>query len=150
MTLPWTVSELLPHSGPMLLIGEPITSGDTWAEASVRIGEDSQFYQSGRGVPSWVGVEYMAQTIALYAGISARRNGQHVKIGFLLGTRRYEVQTEYFCLGTLLRIRADRVWQDAQMAVFECHIDDGDRLAEAQLNVFQPDDTRAFLEEQRA
>lgn len=149
MTLPWSVSELLPHSGPMVLIGEPVASGDNWAEAGVRIGEDSQFYRPGHGVPSWVGVEYMAQTIALYAGISAKKNGQDVKIGLLLGTRRYEVKTDYFHLGNLLRTRADIVWQDAQMAVFECHIDDGERLAEAQLNVFQPNDLAAFMKEQK-
>ncbi len=146
MTLRWSVPDLLPHSGSMVLIGEPAASGDGWAEATVRIGEDSLFYRPGRGVPSWVGAEYMAQTIALYAGINARQAGKNVKIGLLLGSRRYDVKTEYFQLGSHLRIHVDEVWKDSQMAVFDCHIEDRVRLAEAQLNVFQPVDTATFLE----
>ena len=73
MTPRWPVPSLLPHGGAMVLIGEPAAYGDGWAEAAVRIGEDSLFYKAGHGVPSWVGVEYMAQTTALYLGIGAVR-----------------------------------------------------------------------------
>lgn len=146
MTLQWPVSSLLPHGGSMVLIGEPANSGDSWAEAAVRIGEDSLFYRPGQGVPSWVGAEYMAQTIALYAGIGARQAGDDIRIGLFIGCRRYEVKTEYFRLGSHLRIHVDEVWQDNQMAVFDCSIDDRERLATAQLNVFSPIDMASFLE----
>ena len=55
MTPRWPVPSLLPHGGAMVLIGEPAAYGDGWAEAAVRIGEDSLFYKAGHGVPSWVG-----------------------------------------------------------------------------------------------
>ena len=146
MTLKWPVPSLLPQSGPMVLIEEPAASGDGWAEASVRIAENSVFYRPGRGVPSWVGAEYMAQTVALYAGISARQAGTDIRIGLLLGSRRYEVETEFFQLGSLLRVHVQEVWNDSQMAVFDCYLEDQERLAEAQLNVFQPIDTADFLD----
>ncbi len=140
---------MLPHSGSMVLISEPAASGDGWAEAAVRIGEDSLFYRLGRGVPSWVGAEYMAQTIALYTGIRARRAGNNIKIGLLLGCRRYEAETEYFRLGTQLRIHVDEIWQDSQMAVFECFIEYREQLARARLNVFSPVDVVSYLEGER-
>ncbi|NKB58322.1 MAG: hypothetical protein GKS00_18505 [Alphaproteobacteria bacterium] len=146
MPLPWPVDSLLPHSGAMVLIGEPAASGEGWSEATVRVAEDSLFYRPGKGVPSWVGAEYMAQTIALYAGIGARQAGRDIQIGLLLGSRRYNVRTEYFQLGSHLRIHVSEVWQDSQMAVFDCTIEDRERLAEAQLNVFRPADTATFLE----
>lgn len=148
MTLQWPVPSLLPHDGGMVLIAEPAAFGDNWAEASVRIGEDSLYYRSGQGVPSWVGAEYMAQTIALYAGIGARRAGEDIKIGLLIGCRRYEADTVIFSLGSLLSIHVDEVWQDNQMAVFDCVIKNGVEIARAQLNVFSPTDKVSFLESQ--
>jgi predicted hotdog family 3-hydroxylacyl-ACP dehydratase len=150
MTVEWPLPSLLPHSGTMVLIGDPVESGDGWAESSVRIGEDSMFFKSGSGVPSWVGAEYMAQTIALYAGIGARKAGDEIKIGLLIGSRRYNTMTPYFTLGQSLRIRVSEIWEDEQMAVFDCRIDAEARLVEAQLNVFRPVDPERFLTESRA
>lgn len=115
----------------------------------MRIGEDSVFYKPGNGVPSWAGAEYMAQTIALFAGVRARKSNTEIKIGLFVGSRRYEAMKEYFSLGQLLRIRVDQVWEDEQMAVFDCSIDGNQRLAEAQLNVFRPVDPQRFIQESR-
>ena len=58
--LPWSVEELLPHSGLMMLLDDAIAAGEGWVEAGVRIGEDSLLYESGLGVPAWAGIEFMA------------------------------------------------------------------------------------------
>lgn len=145
MTLNWPVPSLLPHSGAMVLIDEPAASGEGWAEAAVRVAEDCVFYKPGHGIPTWVGAEYMAQTIALYAGITARQADKDIQIGLFLGSRRYEAKTAYFRLGSLLRIHVDEVWLDDQMAVFDCYIEARERIVEAQLNVFRPTDSAAFL-----
>jgi len=147
----WPLEELLPHSGPMILIDEALEAGEGWATAAARVGEDSVFYQAGLGVPAWVGIEYMAQTIALYAGICAKQAGTDIRIGFLLGTRRYQTQTSYFPLGSLLRISVQEEWQDGNMAVFACRIychEDERLLVEARVNVFRPEDPIAFMREQ--
>jgi predicted hotdog family 3-hydroxylacyl-ACP dehydratase len=130
----------------MVLIDDAIDAGDGWVRAGVRIAEDSLFYQSGKGVPSWAGIEYMAQTIALFSGVQAKRAGQDVRVGFLLGTRKYQATKDYFRLGSYLEIRAQEEWNDGQMAIFDCRIDDEDCLATARLNVFQPRDLAAYLE----
>ena len=93
----------------------------------------------------------MAQTTALYAGICAKQAGADIRIAFLLGTRRYRTVTNYFRLGSLLRISVHEEWQDGNMAVFDCQIcyhEGGRQLAEARLNVFRPEDPTAFLREQ--
>ncbi len=150
MTPRWPVPSLLPHGGAMVLIGEPAAYGDGWAEAAVRIGEDSLFYKAGHGVPSWVGVEYMAQTTALYLGIGARRAGRDIRIGLLIGCRQYEVEAAYFRLGSLLSIRVDETWQDGRMAVFECSIAHRGPLAKGRLNVFSPADMASVLAAERS
>ncbi len=143
--LPWSVSELLPHSGEMIVIDDVLAVGADWVESGVRIGEDSLLYEPGAGVPVWTGIEYMAQTVAMYAGIEAKRSGSDIKIGLLLGTRRFEAMTEYFVLGDYLRIHARQEWCNDQMAVFDCNIESESRLATARINVYQPQDIASVL-----
>ena len=144
-TLPWSAEEFLPHSGRMVLIDDAIAAGDGWVEAGVRIGEDSLLYESGLGVPTWAGIEYMAQTVAMYSGIQRKQAGEPVKIGFLLGTRRYLAMTDYFLLGDYIRIHAREEWQDGQMAVFDCRIENPACLATARINVYQPQDVSTVI-----
>ena len=145
MSLPWPVEELLPHSGPMVLIDDAIDAGDGWVLAGVRIGEDSLFYEPGAGMPAWIGIEYMAQTVAIYSGIQAKRAGEDVRVGLLLGTRKYQATTDYFRLGSYLKVYAHEEWNDGQMAIFDCRIEDEVCLASARLNVFQPRDLADYL-----
>jgi predicted hotdog family 3-hydroxylacyl-ACP dehydratase len=144
--VPWSVAELLPHSGPMVLLDDVVGAGSGWVAAGVRIAEDSLFHEPGLGMPCWLGLEYMAQTIALYSGLAAKRAGQRVRVGLLLGSRRYEAMVPYFPLGSYLRIDAREEWHDGQMGVFDCTIEeDGRPLARARLNVFLPPDLKALL-----
>lgn len=146
-----SLESLVPHSRSMVLIDEPYDAGDNWANASVRISEDCMFYKPGFGVPTWVGVEYMAQTIALYAGIRATQRGKPITVGFLLGTTRYSAELDFFRLGSALRVTANESWRDNQMAVHDCTIEDqrGATIAVAELKVFKPKDPIAFFQEHK-
>lgn len=148
--VPWSVPNLLPHGGEMILIDSVIDAGDDWAKTSVQIAEDCMFFRPGLGVPAWVGSEYMAQTISLCAGLEAKKLGEDIRIGLFLGTRRYSASVEYFRLGMNLTVFVNEVWRDKEMAVFECEIECGETLASARLNVFQPRDPAAFLAGQSA
>lgn len=143
--LEWSVEEVLPHSRRMVLLDSIVDVGDSWAASSLRIGEDSMFFEAGLGVPGWVGIEYMAQTIALIFGIQSKRAGGDIRVGMLLGTRRYESSVDHFPLGSDLRIHVSEEWQDGTMAVFDCRIENAvrKRLATARVNVYRSDMTLA-------
>lgn len=79
----------------------------------------------------------MAQTVGLYAGLQAKRAGEPIKLGFLLGTRRFETNVPEFRIGSILTVRAEKVMQDEHLAVFDCRITGGQVIASAVLNVYQ-------------
>ena len=137
MGLP-NIRDLLPHSGPMVLLDQVVAADDESLCAAVRVREDSLFYADG-AVGGWVGLEYMAQAIGAFAGFQARLHGEPVRIGYLLGTRHYECKQPSFALGSLLKIYVKRVFQsDEGLASFDCQIEDEKgRIASANVTVFQ-------------
>lgn len=145
MTLP-DVRSLVPHAGPMVLLDRVISADAENLCAEVHIRADSLFCDTD-GVGAWVGIEYMAQAIAAYAGYAAQLRGEAVKIGFLLGSRRYECSRPRFALGSLLLVHVQRVLQHENgLGSFECRISDGgEQLATATVTVFQPANADDFL-----
>jgi predicted hotdog family 3-hydroxylacyl-ACP dehydratase len=89
-------------------------------------------------VPAYAGIEYMAQAIAAYAGIQAQLAGEPIKIGFLLGTRRYTSNVSSFAVGTHLTIHIKNIMQDEKLGVFDCKIIATDIEVTANLTVYQP------------
>jgi predicted hotdog family 3-hydroxylacyl-ACP dehydratase len=131
--------DLLPHGcGAMLL--DRVTA--KYAESivvAVSIGANASFLIPGHGVPAHVGLEYMAQACGAYAGLEARAHGEPVRVGYLLGTRRYQASVPWFAEGETLDVAAHLVLLAAPMAVFDCRIAArGETLATAQLTVYQP------------
>jgi len=137
----WPIAELLPHARPMLLLDEALSYDAEGAVAAVTIRPDHPF-AGPDGVPAHVGIEFMAQTCGVWAGAEARREGGAVRLGFLLGTRRYRAARPFFRFGERLEITARLVFRDQGMGVFDCRIGGagGEMLAEAQLSVYQPED----------
>ena len=144
----WPLHMLAPHTRTMLLLDRATQAGETWAEAEVRIAEDSLFYEVGRGVPAWVGIEYMAQTVAMFDGLRRRRQGKPVSIGLLIGTRRYTVNSDWFSLGKLLAIRVEQELLDGNAGVFHCRVQGCAVVVEYRLNVYVPADPKTFFEDQ--
>ncbi|MGQ0586898.1 MAG: ApeP family dehydratase [Gammaproteobacteria bacterium] len=141
-------AEVLPHRGAMLLLDSIRDYGDDWLVAEVRVRKDSNF-GTPDGVPSWVGIEYMAQAVSAWSGIGQVQNGGKPGIGLLLGSRRYQARRPLFAVGSHLRVRARLVWRDTDdLAAFDCAIEeDGEAVAHAQLKVYRPRDLDAVLKE---
>lgn len=150
MSLP-DIRSLVPHTGTMVLLDRLIAVGDESLCAEVVITPDTLFSDE-RGVGAWIGVEYMAQTVAAFAGYEALSRGASVKVGFLLGSRRYECSHPQFVQGSRLHIHVQRALQGENgLGAFSCHIDDADEpstppLATATITVFQPDNVDEFLQ----
>jgi predicted hotdog family 3-hydroxylacyl-ACP dehydratase len=53
--------------------------------------DSAYFDRQLNGVPNYVGIEYMAQSIAALAGVEARLDHEGIRVGFLLGTRKLQM-----------------------------------------------------------
>lgn len=138
----YTIESVVPHAKPMSLLEAIVDYGDEWLQATARIEADNLFLV-GQQVPAWVGIEYMAQTVAAWAGVHARIRGEAVQVGFLVGTRKYHASGAGFPLGCCLQITARRVQAgDNGLGIFDCSlkgIDEQGQTVEARasLNVYQ-------------
>jgi len=143
------IKTLVPHSGTMSLLDRLLAVDAETLSARVEIGPDTMFCRGGE-VGAWVGVEYMAQAVAAHAGHSAHLRGEPVRVGFLLGTRKYVCGLAAFPVGSVLTIHVHRALQsDHGLGAFECRIEDardGSELATATITVFQPDNVEEFLQ----
>ncbi|OMH31679.1 hotdog family protein [Motiliproteus sp. MSK22-1] len=143
----FSVEELVPHSGKMSLLDTIVEYGEDWLHAEVQITTDSMFVDE-RGVPAWIGLEYLAQAIGAFSGSKERLSGDQPKLGFLLGTRKYRCTTDYFPIGQTLSIKVRRELQgDNGLSAFSCLLQGEGIEASANLNVFQPDDADQFLQD---
>lgn len=142
----YSIEELVPHKGPMCLLDRVIDAGDEHlvAEVTVRSGG---LFDDGQGVGAWVGIEYMAQAVAAWAGWRAQVRGGLPKIGLLLGTRNYTSAVPRFTSGMCLTVAIRREFlADNGLGQFNCTISSGDQeLVKVALNVFEPDDPTEFL-----
>ncbi|HMN44774.1 MAG TPA: hypothetical protein PKE27_09390 [Povalibacter sp.] len=146
-----TIASILPHAGRMLLLDELLDHGPEHVTCAVTISNDTMFCDAINGVPAWVGLEYMAQTVCAYSGIDEVRAGLKPSIGLLLGSRRYQSQLEWFALGITLHIRADLLLRDENdLVAFQCSIHDGDRLlARGDVKAYRPKDVLAVVRGER-
>ncbi|MEZ4616948.1 MAG: hotdog family protein [Caldilineaceae bacterium] len=140
------MAELVPHAGNLRLLDAAIDGDEESLVAQVQIREDSLFFD-GEGIGAWVGIEYMAQAVAAWAGWRARLAGGEPHIGFLLGSRNFRCDAPRFALGQVLCVQAHRQFQaDNGLGQFDCSISiDGQCVAQAALTVFQPEDAMGFL-----
>jgi predicted hotdog family 3-hydroxylacyl-ACP dehydratase len=131
------VEALLSHRGKMLLIDKVIKFDDQSLTSQLIVRNDSLF-DNGTTVPTWLGMEYMAQTIGAYQGMMDKIAKRSIQVGFLLGTRRYICDVPHFNVGETLTIHVERVMEDQGLGVFKCQIVNPDLLVEANINVYQP------------
>jgi len=131
------VTELLPHGPEMTLIDKLVESSADRSVGIVTITTSSEFVESG-GVPSWVGIEYMAQTIAARVGYDAYLRGESPPVGLLLGTRNYSTLVSEFAIGSELRIIVKPLFVESGFGSFTCTIKTDAVVAEAVLNTYQP------------
>lgn len=143
----FSVDDLVPHSGLMSLLDRIVDYGDDWLEAQVDISGDSLFLEA-QGIPALVGLEYLAQTIAAFSGVEEQLKGGKPKLGFLLGTRKFECSTDYFQLGQTIALKVQREMKaENGLHVFQCVLSGEGLSATATINVFQPEDVNTFIKE---
>lgn len=120
----------------MLLLNGLVEASESHVTCRVVIGSDSTFAEHGR-VPAVAAIEYMAQTVAVFAGLKARRNGEPPNVGYLLGTRELLLKADEFLAGDELLIEARHLFGEGQLGSFDCTVRrTGEVVASAILSVF--------------
>ena len=132
------VADILPHDGTMVLLDNVLEYDQQSLVAAVTVRDDGLF-GDGKTIPAWIGIEYMAQTVAAHGGMMCHLAGKPINLGFLLGTRRYTCNISEFTVGMHLTVKVERLIEDQGLGVFTCQIlGDGIDIS-AKLNVYQPD-----------
>jgi predicted hotdog family 3-hydroxylacyl-ACP dehydratase len=131
------IGELLRHGPEMTLIDRLVSYDQQKSVAAVAIGPKSRFFEAD-GVPGWVGIEYMAQSIAAHVGFEARQRGEPPAIGFLLGTRAYDARISRFPSGSKLAVWVEPLWFDAGVGAFRCSLVMDDVVATAVVSTYEP------------
>ena len=132
------IAELVPHEPPLRLVDAMVQASAAHAVCTYTPRAGAPF-ATAAGVEAVVCLEYMAQSVAAFAGLEGRALGEPVRIGYLLGCRNMALHRAFLRLDEPLRIEVRRVWGDSALGNFACMVHDGDGLvAEAQLTVAQP------------
>jgi len=133
------IEHYLPHRRGLLLIDRVLAADEETATCELTV-RDGLFADGGK-VPAWVGIEYMAQAIAAWAGVRHVRHGTQPRPGFLLGSRRYTARASAFPIGQPLRVAVKcELLGDNGLGMFECSIRDAqtdETLAEARVSVYE-------------
>ncbi len=130
------VASLLPHSGPAVLLDEVVSANEDSVTCRLRVRADMPTVAEER-VPAAVVIEYMAQAIGVLGGLRAIRNGEHPRIGYLLGARELTLDTDWLAVGDVIEIAARRVFSDGTLSSFECTASRaGTRIAAGDVKVY--------------
>jgi predicted hotdog family 3-hydroxylacyl-ACP dehydratase len=145
------LAEALPHKPPMILIDRVISYDleNLGLTAEFDATENAMFYDAALGgIPSWAGLEYMAQATAALSGINnLEAGGAKPKIGFILGARKYINNVEHYKRGETYIVEVEELFYDNSLGSFQCTIRKagGNVCAAAEINVFSPDNVEEFL-----
>ena len=136
---PHPMDDWVPHRGGLSLLDGVAHCDDHAIVAHVRVPSAGMF-ATPEGVPAWVGIEYMAQAVAAWSGSRARDGGGSPRIGYLLGSRRYEAVVPLFEAGAQLRVFAQcELMGENGLGMFDCRVEqDGRVLASGRLSVYEP------------
>jgi len=128
----------VPHEGRIVLIDNVLEYSSMGIVCDTVVRDDGLFGDA-EAVPAWLGIEYMAQTVAAYSGMQCHLAGQPINVGFLVGTRRYSSNVSEIKVGSYLKVQVNKLYEDQGLAVFDCHISAEGINVSAKVNVYQPD-----------
>jgi len=124
----------------MLLLDSLLGYETGRATSRICISPDSSFFIPGKGVPAYIAIEYLAQTIAAISGMEALEAGTATPIGYLLGTRKFQCNVAWFEDGCELQAEATEDYLDGQgMGAYLGKVTGNGVEASCRLTVFRPD-----------
>lgn len=133
----------MPHKGKMCLLSRATAwdcAGRTLT-AECDIAEDCLFYDPVlRGVPAWVGFEFMAQSVSALSGLCRQTKAEQPKLGVILTVSNLRIDRPILPAGKTVRIHVREDARDGNVIAFtgEIFLEDG-KAMEAKLTVLESD-----------
>ncbi len=140
-----SITSLLPHQAPMVLLDDVVSVQEYSAHCRVRVGVDSvlaPFLDDAGNLPGWFALEILAQTAAVWSGWQQQTQANiQPRMGMLLGARSLYCHQPRFYAGSTLDVHVTLLMQDEKFSSFEGEIiQEGIAVASARLNVYHPDE----------
>lgn len=137
---------VIPHRGRMLLLNKVrnYNTKELSVEGEYCITEDCLFYDSAaKGVPVWVGFEFIAQAVSALTGIGYRERGEVPKTGFILSISQLQIGLSFFAIGSIITIKAKQVDHMDSHFVFSGEIFvEGEKVLEGKITLIEVDNTQ--------
>lgn len=134
---------ILPHRGKMVLLSRvtAYNKKDYSLSAEYDIGSDCLFYDPAlQGVPSWVGLECMAQGISALSGIISQEEGKKPKPGFILSISNLNLAVPILRSGTVIQIQVQEDCRINGVFTYDCQLSGPFFVGRAKLTVMEADD----------
>ncbi len=142
------VADTLPHAGRMLLLDDILVCTPDSLSARLSVRGLPGLPASEDSLPAWVGLEYMAQAVAAWAGQRELTRGRQVRPGLLLGTRLFKSTLARLPLGLSLEVAIHKVLEDSTgVGVFDCEVRAPELVQSAEIKAFMPEDVYAYLKD---
>jgi predicted hotdog family 3-hydroxylacyl-ACP dehydratase len=141
LQVPCAIAPYVPHGRAMCLLDTLLEVDDDHLVAEVTP-RASDLFATDDAIPGWVGLEWLAQAVAAWAGVQGAARGEAPSIGFLLGVRRYHSLVSNFPFGRPVRVEITLDFHSANgLGAFLGRLlaEGGQVLASGTLNVFQPE-----------
>lgn len=130
---------LIPQQGPMALLDRVARSSAEETVCTVVPDPHGLFGDASSGVPAWLGLEYMAQCIAVHGSLQHREDSRGGDMGFLVGSRKLRFHCSELRGGEELRVVVRPVHGTGGLMSFDCELRNGEScLAEGRVSVYVP------------
>ncbi len=121
------VADYLPHRPPMLLIDHIVEVSNDRAVCRSTIHPDCVFAREGVVHPTAM-IEFVAQTCAIWVGVTNAREGTAPQLGFIVGCREVAFAVDSFAVGDELTIVATKLLGQDQLVAFTGTVSRGDEV----------------------
>jgi 3-oxoacyl-[acyl-carrier-protein] synthase I len=130
------IAELVPHSGPMVLLDTMTYWAPGEATCVMRVRAGMPFVK-GDSLDCVAMMEPMAQTVAACLGYEAFQGGEGVRVGMIIGCRKFRIDVPALRVGDELVIQVSRIRGSDTLSHFECEARRGEeRVATATLTLY--------------
>lgn len=135
----------------MLFVRNIVDAGESHVWTDSYLSRSNIFYsRESDFIPCWLGIEMLAQTAAIWAGMEDERLQVPIKLGFLLGVRTYVAKIPGFSPEECYQNHIQTNFIADATVVFSGEILDskGVLCASGELTAFRPENVEAYLGEE--